>query len=228
LLLSLASLIRLFPRLPVQLLLLLVSVARSFAPLLAGEYLYFDPWSQATDYTKLPKGDVIFVTHSHFDHLDTEAIAAVRGPDTIVVANGEAGAQIPGSIVMKNGDVKELRPYLTVTAVPAYNTPERHGFHPPGRDNGYTFSLGGTSFYVPGDTEPQPELLALKADVVFLPVNQPYTMTIQQAVDTVKAIKPKIFYPIHYSQTNVEELKATLAKEAPGVDVRLPPQKRLG
>lgn len=33
-------------------------------------------------------------------------------------------------------------------------------------------------------------------DIAFLPVNQPYTMTVDQAVDAVKAIRPAIFYPI--------------------------------
>jgi hypothetical protein len=51
-------------------------------------------------------------------------------------------------------------------------------------------------------------------------------MTIRQAADTAKAIHPKVFYPYHYSDTNVDELKALLATEAPDIDVRLPPQKR--
>ena len=40
-------------------------------------------------------------------------------------------------------------------------------------------------------------------DIAFLPVNQPYTMTVDQAVDAVKAIRPAIFYPYHYGE--VEE-----------------------
>ena len=31
---------------------------------------YIDPWSDTGDYSNLPKADVIFVTHEHFDHYD--------------------------------------------------------------------------------------------------------------------------------------------------------------
>ena len=52
-------------------------------------------------------------------------------------------------------------------------------------------------------------------DVAFLPVNQPYTMTVDQAVDAVKAIKPAIFYPYHYGEveekTDIDRLVCELA-----------------
>ena len=38
-------------------------------------------------------------------------------------------------------------------------------------------------------------------DVAFLPMNQPYTMTPEQAADAVKAFKPKVVYPYHYKGT---------------------------
>jgi L-ascorbate metabolism protein UlaG (beta-lactamase superfamily) len=192
-----------------------------------GNNIYVDPWSNFGDYSTFPKASVILVTHEHGDHLDTGAISAVRTPSTVVIANEAAGAQLQGAIILKNGDTREVPPFLKITAVPAYNLPERSGFHPKGRDNGYVLTLGGTSFYVAGDTEPQEEILALKADVIFLPVNQPYTMTIDQAVATAKAIKPKIFYPYHYSDTDVGKIKTILAKELPETEVRLPPQKKL-
>jgi L-ascorbate metabolism protein UlaG (beta-lactamase superfamily) len=192
-----------------------------------GKHIYVDPWSHLGDYMALPKAAVVLVTHEHGDHLDAGAVAAVRALDTVVVANEAAAQQLQGAIALKNGDARDVTPYLRVAAVPAYNLPERAGFHPKGRDNGYVLTLGGTTFYVAGDTEPQPEILTLKADVIFLPENQPYTMTIEQAVETAKAIKPKIFYPYHYSDTDVNKLKTILATELPETEVRLPPQKKL-
>jgi L-ascorbate metabolism protein UlaG (beta-lactamase superfamily) len=44
--------------------------------LFQAHYIYVDPWSKMTSYAKLPKGDVILITHSHYDHLDVEAITA--------------------------------------------------------------------------------------------------------------------------------------------------------
>ena len=58
-------------------------------------------------------------------------------------------------------------------------------------------------------------LPALKdVDIAFLPVNQPYTMTVEQAARVVEAIRPSIFYPYHYGQveqkTDIDALKAAV------------------
>jgi L-ascorbate metabolism protein UlaG (beta-lactamase superfamily) len=63
-------------------------------------------------------------------------------------------------------------------------------------------------------------------DIAFLPVNQPYTMTVDQAVEAIKAIKPRIFYPYHYGEvdekTDIERLK----NELEGItDVRVFPME---
>ena len=72
-----------------------------------------------------------------------------------------------------------------------------------------------------GDTEDIPEMQNLKdIDIAFLPVNQPYTMTLLQADRAARVIKPKVFYPYHYGETNVEELKSSL-KDIPGIEVRI-------
>ena len=93
---------------------------------------------------------------------------------------------------------------VVVKATAAYNISEGHtDFHPKAREDcGYLITLGGTTIYVAGD-------------IAFLPVNQPYTMTVEQAARVVKTIKPAIFYPYHYGQvedkTDIEALKAAVA-----------------
>ena len=61
-------------------------------------------------------------------------------------------------------------------------------------------------------------------DIAFICVNQPYTMKPEQAVEAVKALKPKIYYPYHYGQveepTDVEALKKMLDSVC---DVRIRP-----
>jgi L-ascorbate metabolism protein UlaG (beta-lactamase superfamily) len=116
---------------------------------------------------------------------------------------------------------------LHIRAVAAYNTSEGHtDFHPQAREDcGYIFTLGGTTIYVAGDTEDNDDVLALEGiDIAFLPVNQPYTMTVAQAVRVIKAIRPSIFYPYHYGQvdepTDVEALARMLQDI---VDVRIRP-----
>ena len=71
-----------------------------------------------------------------------------------------------------------------------------------------------------GDTEDIPEMKDLKdIDIAFLPVNQPYTMTVPQAAKAAKMFSPKILYPYHYGDTKIGELKDAL--KGSGIDVRI-------
>ena len=55
-------------------------------------------------------------------------------------------------------------------------------------------------------------------DVAFLPMNQPYTMTPEQAADAVKAFKPKIVYPYHSKGTDTQKFADLVGNTA---EVRL-------
>lgn len=194
-----------------------------------GKVIYIDPVKDNADYASLPDADLILVTHEHYDHLDIPVVEQLSTPVTLFVGNKAAADQLGSGEAMANGDKKSL-PFVQVEAVPAYNiTPDRQGFHPPGgRDNGYILTFGGTRVYIAGDTEDTPEMMALKdIDVAFLPVNQPYTMTEEQAARAVKAIIPKIFYPYHYGQTEHKTDIAKLEKllEGTGVEVRVRPME---
>jgi L-ascorbate metabolism protein UlaG (beta-lactamase superfamily) len=80
-------------------------------------------------------------------------------------------------------------------------------------------TFGDKMIYIAGDTEPTPEMEALAGiDIAFLPMNQPYTMTPQQAAEAIKAFKPKIVYPYHYRGTDTQALKDLVGNVA---DVRL-------
>jgi Predicted Zn-dependent hydrolases of the beta-lactamase fold len=107
---------------------------------------------------------------------------------------------------MVPGDMTSIKKGINVNAIAAYNFTKGHTqFHPKERkDCGYLFTIWKTRIYVAGDSENTPEMKALKdIDVAFLPVNQPYTMTVEQAADAIKAIRPKLFIPYHYG--NVKE-----------------------
>ena len=190
-----------------------------------GYQIYVDPVGEYADYAKLPKADVILITHSHGDHFDAAAVEMASKPGTVIITNPEVGAQLPGAQIMGNGDELKPTPYLDVKAVPAYNTTEGHlQFHPQGRDNGYVLTLGGTKIYVAGDTENIPEMAELEGiEIAFLPVNQPYTMTPEQAADAARMVQPKIFYPYHYgmteTETNLELLNELLVGS--GIEIRI-------
>lgn len=123
--------------------------------------------------------------------------------------------------IMKNGDQKQLAENISVAAVPAYNTtPANTKFHPKGRDNGFVLSLDGFRIYIAGDTENIPEMKDLKdIDVAFLPTNQPFTMTPEQTTKAAKVIKPKVLFPYHYGETQINKVEELL--RGSGIDVRI-------
>lgn len=185
---------------------------------------YFDPFSKLADYATLPKADVIVITHEHGDHLDLAAIGKVRTEKTKIVLTGTAAKQLPGGIVMKNGDMQTVEG-VTIEAVPAYNIVHKRDtgepFHPRGAGNGYIITFGDKRVYVAGDTENIPEMAGLKnIDIAFLPMNLPYTMTPEMTAAAAKMIHPKILYPYHYGSTDTSLLTALL-KDQKGIEVRI-------
>ena len=189
-----------------------------------GQIIHIDPVAKEGDYGKLPKADLILVTHEHSDHFDLEAIEKIRTNKTSVVANDSVAKQLPGAVVMKNGDSRTVGG-IRIEAVPAYNIVHMRSpgipFHPKGIGNGYVLTLGDRRLYVAGDSENTPEMKQLREiDIAFLPMNLPYTMTPEMVADAAKAFRPKILYPYHYGDTDASKLGALLKGEE-DIEVRI-------
>ena len=155
-------------------------------------------------YAALPKPDAIVVTHIHFDHFSVPILEAITGANTVIVAPQAVYDAMPADLkaktkVMNNGDKGEVDK-IPVEAVPAYNTtPDRLKFHPKGAGNGYILSFGDKRVYIAGDTEETPELAHLSAiTVAFLPMNVPYTESVEAAAHWAEDFKPGIVYPYHF------------------------------
>ncbi|MCB9017910.1 MAG: MBL fold metallo-hydrolase [Paludibacteraceae bacterium] len=185
-----------------------------------GRHIYVDPTSLFADYSEYPTADVLLFTHDHEDHFDTLSVVRLRKNDTEVVGNESVIQTLGLGKSMKNGDcLSAMDGKIRIEAVPAYNTTPAHaGFHTKGRDNGYVLTIGGTSIYIAADTEAIPEMADLKSiDIAFIPANQPYTMTVDQVVAAARMIKPKVLYPYHYGETDVQQLVGRL----PEMEVRI-------
>ncbi|MBP7552830.1 MAG: MBL fold metallo-hydrolase, partial [Spirochaetes bacterium] len=57
-------------------------------------------------------------------------------------------------------------------------------------------------------------------DIAFLAVNQPYTMTVEQAIDAINKMKPKIVYPYHFGDSDVSQIKEYF-KDNKEIEVRI-------
>ena len=200
-----------------------------------GKTIYVDPVGGVKPFADLPKPDLVLVTHMHADHFDPATLEALlpAGDRTVIVATKAVAEKIPETLrgkttvkTLANGDKAEAAG-IAVEAVPAYNTtPGKEKFHPKGRDNGYVLTMGGKRVYVAGDTEDTAEIRALKGiDIAFLPMNLPYTMSVEKAADAIRQIKPKIVYPYHFrsadgTKADFEQLRK-LVGEGSGVEIRV-------
>jgi L-ascorbate metabolism protein UlaG (beta-lactamase superfamily) len=189
-----------------------------------GKVIHVDPWSKLTDYSKLPKADIVLLTHEHRDHLDPKALALVLTEKSLVVLPEICATPVKDGIVMHNGDMKTVGGFK-IEAVPAYNLVHMRSkgvpFHPKGVGNGYVITFGDKRVYVAGDSENTPEMKGLKGiDIAFLPMNLPYTMTPEMVADAVRGFKPKILYPYHYGDTDTSKV-VDLLKGMNETDVRI-------
>ena len=179
-----------------------------------GLIIHVDPYSSQADYTALPDADIIFITHTHSDHYDLNALNKIRTDSTQLVGPQAVkdNGNYPGAIqVMKNGDSATVRG-IPVKAVAAYNTSNNN--HPRGVGNGYILTFGEKRIYIAGDTELIPEMDSLGTiDIAFIPMNLPYTMSVEMAAEAVKTIKPAIVYIYHFSSSDTASVRSLLKDE---------------
>lgn len=190
-----------------------------------GVHIYIDPVGEkyGIDFSNEPKADLILVTHQHSDHLDLQVIEELSKIDTKLYVSKEC-LKLVSADVLKQFEAKAIKG-IEIYSVPAYNiTPSHIQYHPKHNEGlGYVMNIGGTNIYVAGDTEDNADVLSLKnIDIAFLPVNQPYTMTIEQVVNVVDKIRPTILYPYHTSSQMGETDGQPLVERLDGIcDVRI-------
>ena len=165
-----------------------------------GLIIYFDPFKINENYHD---ADIIFITHSHYDHYSEEDISKVIKDNTTIVVPKDLE-----DMVLQFGFAKEHiivvspnKEYsvlgINFKTIPAYNT--NKNFHPKSNEwVGYIVNLDQTTYYIAGDTDITEENRQVKCDVAFVPIGGTYTMTYSEAAELINEIKPQIAAPIHY------------------------------
>lgn len=165
-----------------------------------GLIIYFDPFKINENYHD---ADIIFITHSHYDHYSEEDISKVIKDNTTIVVPKDLE-----DMVLQFGFAKEhiivVSPNeeysvlgINFKTIPAYNT--NKNFHPKSNEwVGYIVNLDQTTYYIAGDTDITEENRQVKCDVAFVPIGGTYTMTYSEAAELINEIKPQIAVPIHY------------------------------
>lgn len=185
-----------------------------------GKAIYIDPYDLKEENHN---ADIIFITHSHYDHYSEEDINKVKKENTYFVVtedlyNNVVNLGIDSSRVIK---VKPNEEYnvsgISFVTVPSYNINKQ--FHP--KENGwvgYILDLEGKKYYIAGDTDITDENQKVICDVAFIPIGGTYTMTYDEAAKLVNIIRPQVAIPIHYgkivgTKQDAENFKKLLDKE---------------
>jgi L-ascorbate metabolism protein UlaG (beta-lactamase superfamily) len=159
--------------------------------------IYFDPWKIDGS----PRdGDIIVITHGHYDHFSIDDILKVAKPDAkiFVPKMGAENFEWP--------DLKYVSPDqsydvgdVTIRTVKSYNIDTQ--YHPKENDwVGYIVTVDGVNIYHAGDTDVIDEMKNIRCDVALLPVSGTYVMTALEALEAVRRIQPKVAIPMHWGE----------------------------
>jgi len=197
----------------------------------AGSVVYIDPsempylGKKARDLMARPEpADLVLVTHEHADHCSPEIIARLKKTGTTIVAPGSCRATLgPHFHEVHPGDTATFGS-VQVRAVEAYNVVRHHSpgtpFHPRETGVGYIVTIDGHSIYHAGDTEPIPEMERYgPVDVALLPVDNHYTMSAAEALQSATLVGAGVVIPIHFFDTEVQAV-LDAAKAVPGIPVK--------
>jgi len=172
-----------------------------------SKIIYIDPYNIKEE---SEKADIILLTHSHYDHCSVADIEKIIQEGTKIIAPADCQSKITRFDIPIEMEVVEVGRELNlgnikINVLPAYNT-DKH-FHP--KDEGwvgYLIKLNGVVIYHAGDTDVIPEMQKLtghnksgKEFVALLPIGGRFTMSVEEAVEAAKIIKPTLAVPMHYA-----------------------------
>ena len=188
--------------------------------------IYIDPYNIKEN---SEKADLILLTHSHYDHCSVADIKKIIKEGTRIVLTADCQSKIVRFDVPIKLDVVEPGQELVfgnikMSVLPAYNIDKP--FHP--KDElwvGYFLKINNLLIYHAGDTDVIPEMQKLtgykqhgKKLIALLPIGGRFTMSVEEAVEAAKLIKPDLVIPMHYgsvvgSDEDAKEFKELCEEE---------------
>ncbi len=172
----------------------------------SNKIIYIDPYNilEGTE-----KADLILLTHSHYDHCSVVDINKIIQKGTKIILPADCQSKITRFNVPIDIQIvepgQELNVFgINVSTLPAYNIDKP--FHKK-EDGwvGYLIKINGVIVYHAGDTDVIPEMQKLtgykqagKKFVALLPVGGRFAMTVEEALEAAKLIKPFLAVPMHY------------------------------
>ena len=162
--------------------------------------IYIDPWKLSETAGK--DGDLVLVTHDHYDHCSPPDIRKALAPQGKVLAAECCMKRYSHADKYTLAWMKHRIADLNIYATAAYNTNKR--FHPRELGHvGYVVELDGVKIYHAGDCDAFPHMRDISCDIALLPVSGTYVMDPLEAVDACNMLKPKVAIPMHWGDKDV-------------------------
>ncbi|MCA9416604.1 MAG: metal-dependent hydrolase [Candidatus Omnitrophica bacterium] len=180
----------------------------------AGTVL-FDPFISGNNLASLkvenlPKISAVFLTHGHNDHVG-DAIQIAKQHDCPIVATYELASycqskgtksvpmNIGGTYKDEWGQIKLVQAFHSSSY-----TEENGNVVYTGMPTGMIYTVEGKTVYHLGDTALFSDLGTIglrhsKIEVALVPIGDHFTMGIEDAVEAVRLIAPRLSVPVHYN-----------------------------
>lgn len=187
--------------------------------------IYVDPYHLDDSYMEKP-ADIVFITHHHTDHYDTNSLAKIVNPNTKIITPKSctiitSSYNATGVEPRDNGSIEGVE----YEAFYMYNI---ENFNHPENANWCSFiiTVENITFFHAGDSDNITEYSELtdRIDVAFLPIGgSTYTMDFDMAINAVSVIQPKIFVPIHHWGKDYTQFVLDCEEMNPNTDVIVGP-----
>lgn len=146
--------------------------------------------------------DIIFITHSHYDHFSIDDIMNIKKDTTKIVSTKDTYNEIKN--YFKDEDIIIVEPNksynilgINFSTVRAYNVNKE--YHPIENDwVGYILNIDEKKYYIMGDTDVNEDNSNIECDVLFIPIGGKFTMDYKEAADYTNSINPSVVIPTHY------------------------------
>lgn len=200
--------------------------------------LLFDPWLDGNPSASIQAADVhcdfILCSHAHEDHC-ADALEISRRNRAPIIAPYELARHFAqqgavtfdpmqgGSIALPFGHIK-LTPAVHSSS---FEMPDGRNL-PLGAPSGFLVTAGDKKIYHAGDTALFSDLRLIGRaglDLALLPIGDWYTMGIDDAVDALDLLAPKLALPMHYNtfeNIRVDPQRFVSLAAARGHQVRVP------
>ena len=168
----------------------------------SGKKIMTDPGMWSDEQNEIKGIDIVLITHEHSDHFHLESLQAVlaNNPQAIVVTNSRVSDLLAENNIESVLLEHEQREIFAEVEIAGFGTEHAviYSAIPNVMNTGFLIQ---NRFFYPGDALTQP---GVPIEILAMPIIGPW-MTLAQALDWTKAIKPDICIPVHDGMLKAQE-----------------------